>query len=584
MCPGRYLNLDETLTKMEILCELYPDACDLIELPHTTHEGRTSHAIRVRPGSGRGRQGILLIAGVHAREWGSTDCVIAFLEAILDSYHQGTDLVIGGKTFTSAVVQAAMEAVNLIVFPVVNPDGKLFSMQPGNDEQGFPSYYWRKNRSVTQNPGCRGVDLNRNYDFLWDFRTHFHPDSYGTDWCYYSVSVSDDPCGWTYHGSAVFSEAETQNVRWLLDEHRVVRFFLDLHGVTDPPIVLYSWGSDELQDVDPDMNFTDPTYDGLRGLADVPAAGCTPHVDGPAYKEYMHPVDHARYEAIGAAMATTILAVRGTAYDVAPSYSGLYGTSGSSKDYVFSRHIVGPELGKVDAFLVEWGPTSEWPGYFVFQPPYEDPPGQDKMSPVIQDVSAGLMELCIQANRVPRVRVEPHTLDFAKVRVGTGKVRSVTVKNRGPLTVEVTSIVVEDPAGTGAFTAQVTAPLTVAGETTVSIPVRFGPGIPGAQSADLVLLLRNQGETLEDVRRVELVGNACSVPKNACVAPVFEASSPFACMWMNVSRLMLIILLMMLAWIPGVMCAIRKLQFQMKYCTRGNDDPCIVLGQKDSAD
>jgi hypothetical protein len=34
------------------------------------------------------------------------------------------------------------------VVPVTNPDGKHFSFQDGNDEQGDPKNMWRKNRRI----------------------------------------------------------------------------------------------------------------------------------------------------------------------------------------------------------------------------------------------------------------------------------------------------------------------------------------------------------------------------------------------------------------------------------------------------
>lgn len=56
---------------------------------------------------------------------------------------------------------------------------------------------WRKNRANQPRNVCRGVDLNRKYDF-------FGPSKIGT---------SSD----VYKGAGGFSEPETRNVRWLID-------------------------------------------------------------------------------------------------------------------------------------------------------------------------------------------------------------------------------------------------------------------------------------------------------------------------------------------------------------------------------
>ena len=104
-----------------------------------------------------------------------------------------------------------------------------------------------------------GVDLNRNFDALWDFRRHFAPDS--------GVSASDDPCHpQVYVGPAAASEPETQNVVWLLDRYPGTRWFIDVHSYV--PAIYHTWGFDENQMSDPSMNFRNAAFDGQRGRAD----------------------------------------------------------------------------------------------------------------------------------------------------------------------------------------------------------------------------------------------------------------------------------------------------------------------------
>jgi murein tripeptide amidase MpaA len=71
-----YLNIAETLTKLEILQTQYPQYCQVITLPEQTEENRDVWALRVKTSSAQAKHGILIIAGLHAREWGNTDIVI----------------------------------------------------------------------------------------------------------------------------------------------------------------------------------------------------------------------------------------------------------------------------------------------------------------------------------------------------------------------------------------------------------------------------------------------------------------------------------------------------------------------------
>jgi murein tripeptide amidase MpaA len=56
------------------------------------------------------------------------------------------------------------------VFPDINPDGRNYSQTM--------VALWRKNRNPAASggqPNKIGVDVNRNYDFLWDFNVAFSP-------------------------------------------------------------------------------------------------------------------------------------------------------------------------------------------------------------------------------------------------------------------------------------------------------------------------------------------------------------------------------------------------------------------------
>src|SRR5262249_49821459 len=148
---------------------------------------------------------------------------------LLQAYSANMGLTYGGKSFTASQIQTLLNSLHLVVFPLVNPDGRLESMT-GNA-------MWRKNRNPanaggSSDPACIGVDLNRNYDFLFDYQSKFAPGS--------GVSVSNNPCDFQlYHGPSAFSEVETQNVRWLMDSFPSIRWFVDVHSFSED--MLYAW-------------------------------------------------------------------------------------------------------------------------------------------------------------------------------------------------------------------------------------------------------------------------------------------------------------------------------------------------------
>lgn len=167
-------------------------------------------------------------------------------------------------------------SAKVFIFPCVNPDGRNFSQTV--------DAMWRKNR----NPAA-GVDVNRNYDFLWDFRTAFAASA--------PVVVSDMPGSDTYHGTAPASEPETHNVVWLLDTYPQIRWMVDIHSFSG--LLYHNWGDDQNQTTDPGMSFLNPVFDGQRGIG------------GDAYREYIPPGDLVAESCLAERMRSALQAVRG---------------------------------------------------------------------------------------------------------------------------------------------------------------------------------------------------------------------------------------------------------------------------------
>ncbi|MGW3180861.1 M14 family metallopeptidase [Kitasatospora sp. NPDC001119] len=352
-----YLNITEVESAVASLASAYPGTSELLTLPEPSIEGRTAHALKIGAPAPVPKSCVMMIGGVHAREWGSCEILVHLAADLLEAQRDGTGLGYGGTVFTADQVRNLLQRLDLVFFPLVNPDGRLFS------QTAAPM--WRKNRNPANaggstNPDCVGVDLNRNYDFLFDFATAFAPTA--------TPQVSADPCDQqVYEGPSAFSEPETRNVRWLLDQFPRTGWFVDVHSYSQD--MLYNWGDDENQSVTPAMNFRNSQYDGKRGLpGDV------------AYAEYIPKTDADTAVLLAEAFCQGLHGVRGLAYKPLSGFH-LYPTSGTSDDYVFARHFVDPEQGKVLGFTVEWGTQ--------FHPPWAE------MQRIVLDVDAGLVRFCL---------------------------------------------------------------------------------------------------------------------------------------------------------------------------------------------
>lgn len=362
-----YLNVEEIESAMEAAAVANPGLCELIALPNTTFEGRASHAVRIAGGMAANRIGVLFIGGAHAREWGSSDILIAFMENIINAYKSNTGVSFQGKSFTAPEIQQLVETLDIFIFPDVNPDGKAFC-QSGTD--------WRKNRRPLN--GDIGVDINRNYDFLWDANLYFDPSLYFG----YLYSTSSG----NYHGPSPFSEAETQNVKWLLDNYPNISFFMDLHSYGQK--IMYVWGNDENQTITMEENFSNSAYNAQRGLS------------GDAYGEFIFEFDCQKIVNTANRMRDALYAVRGKSYSIGQIFNQVGVSAGDSAPYVFSRHFIDSTRRKIFGYGIEWGQS--------FQP------NPSEMTNIIDDISAAITEFCLCASE-PDLFIRDNLSDNGKV-------------------------------------------------------------------------------------------------------------------------------------------------------------------------
>lgn len=200
------------------------------------------------------KPGAIYMGSHHAREHLSTEIPLMAADYLL-------------KNKTDAKIAALLDSRDIWFVPLVNPDGSEFDISTGHYQS------WRKNRRPNGD-GTYGVDLNRNYGYLW-----------GTG------GSSRDTDSEVYMGPKPFSEPETVVMKDFVEAHLNAKVLLSFHTFSE--LVLYPWGY---------------TYDPMENKK-----------------------DHDTFETMAKTMA-------GWNKYTPEQSSGLYITSGDTTDWAYGEH------------------------------------------------------------------------------------------------------------------------------------------------------------------------------------------------------------------------------------------------------
>ncbi len=126
---------------------------------------------------------VVIVGTIHAREWIAAEVCLAIAKDLIDNRDNAATVIPG---FRDMSYQKLLENVEIVIIPVLNPEGYTYSRNPGgspdDNDPAWPGHLfkdWRKNQRDTSTlaatartdagaPGDVGVDCNRNFPFQWD--------------------------------------------------------------------------------------------------------------------------------------------------------------------------------------------------------------------------------------------------------------------------------------------------------------------------------------------------------------------------------------------------------------------------------
>lgn len=219
---GGYLTLDEIYAELDQMRELYPTLISVKQLvgEQTTVEGRNLYYVKIsdNPDIEEEEPEILYTSLHHAREPQSMQGVIYYMWYLLENYE------------TDIEIKYLIDQIEMYFIPAVNPDGYEYNKSQYPNGGGM----WRKNRT-NNGDGTFGIDLNRNYGFMWG---------------YDDTGSSPDTDSDVYRGTAAFSEIETQLLRDFCINHD---FILAHNHHTYSNLMIIPFGYEEIFAPDDDI-------------------------------------------------------------------------------------------------------------------------------------------------------------------------------------------------------------------------------------------------------------------------------------------------------------------------------------------
>ncbi len=208
---GGFYTYDEALAELDYMAQHWPNLITFRQAINSdipTTNGNQIWWLRLsdNPGEDESEPEVLYTGVHHAREGIGVQQLIFYMYYLLENYE------------TNEEIRTLVNNTEMYFVPIINPDGYKYNQQTNPNGGGM----WRKNRR--NNGGTYGVDINRNYGYMWGY------DNDGS---------SPYPGDETYRGTAAFSEPENQNIKQFCEEHDF-KIALNYHSAAG--LLLYAWG------------------------------------------------------------------------------------------------------------------------------------------------------------------------------------------------------------------------------------------------------------------------------------------------------------------------------------------------------
>nr|XP_036574262.1 zinc carboxypeptidase [Colletotrichum truncatum]XP_036587701.1 zinc carboxypeptidase [Colletotrichum truncatum]KAF6780666.1 zinc carboxypeptidase [Colletotrichum truncatum]KAF6798643.1 zinc carboxypeptidase [Colletotrichum truncatum] len=222
-------------------------------------QGNTITGLHIH-GTTKGTKPAVVFHGtVHAREWISTMTNEYIAWNLLSQYA------------TSAEVKGFVDKYDFYIFPVVNPDGFIYTQTTNR--------LWRKNRQTTSGSSCLGHDINRNWPYQWSA----------------TGGASTDPCADDFKGASAGDAPETAALSaWLAKTKAAqgLKLFIDFHAYSQLFMTPYGYSCSAVS------------------------------------------AKNTELQSLARGAVAAIKAVHGTSYKYGPICTTIYKATGSSVDYV----------------------------------------------------------------------------------------------------------------------------------------------------------------------------------------------------------------------------------------------------------
>ncbi|KAI9843522.1 MAG: hypothetical protein M1837_006276 [Sclerophora amabilis] len=254
-----YHAYDDHIQFLNDLQAAHPDNSEIV-VPGKSGDGRDITGIHFYGDGGKGSKPAIVLHGtVHAREWITTMVVEYLAYNLLSNFD------------TNADVKNLVNKYDFYIFPIVNPDGFVFTQTTNR--------LWRKNRQRQSGSSCIGRDINRNWPYKWDV----------------PGGASTNPCDETFKGRNPNDAPETKVLAAFLDEvaeqENGLKLFIDYHSYSQLLMTPYGYSCTALA------------------------------------------TNNAELQTLAQGSVAAIRAVFGTVFETGPICSTIYPTTGSSVDY-----------------------------------------------------------------------------------------------------------------------------------------------------------------------------------------------------------------------------------------------------------